>query len=313
MESVEPIETKHNQAVWGLASSSRNQLISGSLDGSVKIWAFKDEQLSQEADFPNSHSLGVTCTDISSSGEVALSTALDNKIVIYDMNTLRVARQIQVNAGAAFKACFSPDGTRIAACGRLGKVVLYSTETGELQDTIDTLSGQFLMSIKFAPCGGYFACGTNQGVIYTFDVVNLSVYRKFTVHHLPIRALAYSPDGYKLAAGCDDGRITIYDPTYQSVLGSLIGHSSWVTSMQIVREDIGDVLLSGSCDTSLRFWDLTNMSSIANLKVGGEVSNLPYQVWCAAQLKLPGRLSKVVAGLESGFLSLYDQPFFKSK
>jgi len=163
-----------------------------------------------------------------------------------------------------------------------------------------------------SPCGSFLACGTNLGLMFTLELKTMSVYRKFTVHHKPIRALAFSPTGTKLAVGGDDGRITVYDPIHQSVLGSLIGHSSWITTLRIVSEDLGDLMISGSCDTTIRFWDLSSMINLSTLKSAND-SSLPYQIWELAHFKQTGKLSKIIAGLELGQLKLLDQPLFKSK
>ncbi|KAF9132594.1 hypothetical protein BGW39_011772, partial [Mortierella sp. 14UC] len=64
---------------------------------------------------------------------------------------------------------------------------------------------------------------------------------------------AFSPDGALLAAGLKDGRISLYDASAWTKIGTLHGHTRRVTS--IAFSPTGTWLVSGSHDSDVRLWD----------------------------------------------------------
>ncbi|KAF9120780.1 WD_REPEATS_REGION domain-containing protein [Mortierella sp. 14UC] len=64
---------------------------------------------------------------------------------------------------------------------------------------------------------------------------------------------AFSSDGTLLAAGLEDGRISLYDALTWTKSVTLLGHSSRVTS--VAFSPTGTWLASGSHDSTIRLWD----------------------------------------------------------
>ncbi|CAE6519465.1 unnamed protein product [Rhizoctonia solani] len=69
-----------------------------------------------------------------------------------------------------------------------------------------------------------------------------------------VLSIAYSPDGTRVAVGCENGTISICDSRNGSVLaGPLTGHTSWVRC--VVFSPDGTRLLSSSSDRTIRMWN----------------------------------------------------------
>ncbi|KAF9900516.1 hypothetical protein EC991_007220, partial [Linnemannia zychae] len=64
---------------------------------------------------------------------------------------------------------------------------------------------------------------------------------------------AISTNGTLLAAGLKDGRISLYDTSTWTKIGTLLGHTRRVTSIAFSPADSG--LISGSYDNTVRLWD----------------------------------------------------------
>lgn len=69
-----------------------------------------------------------------------------------------------------------------------------------------------------------------------------------------VESLAWSPDGSRLAAGCKDNSVRVWDVRTRSSAGVLRGHADWVGAL--AWSPSGRYLASGSDDRTVRVWDI---------------------------------------------------------
>ncbi|KAB1265147.1 Notchless protein-like protein 1 [Camelus dromedarius] len=63
-------------------------------------------------------------------------------------------------------------------------------------------------------------------------VVPLSPSPAFLGHRHWVLSISWSPDGKKLASGCKNGQILLWDPSTGKQVGrTLAGHSKWITAL----------------------------------------------------------------------------------
>ena len=77
----------------------------------------------------------------------------------------------------------------------------------------------------------------------------------------PVRAVAFSPKGSRLAAAGDAGLIAIFDMHHGEQVGNLAGHDSWV--MSVDWSDTGEWLLSSSYDGRVKVWSVERNQCVA--------------------------------------------------
>ncbi|KDN36821.1 hypothetical protein RSAG8_10603, partial [Rhizoctonia solani AG-8 WAC10335] len=77
-----------------------------------------------------------------------------------------------------------------------------------------------------------------------------------------VLSIAHSPDGTRIAVGCENGTISIYDSREGSLLtGPLSGHTNWVRC--VVFSPDGTRILSSSSDCTIRLWNALDGNPIS--------------------------------------------------
>jgi WD40 repeat protein/serine/threonine protein kinase len=167
---------------------------------------------------------------------------------------------------------FSPDGQFLATGhheedkdGIVGKVVhIWEANTGR---KIRTLVGhdQPVQSVAFSPDGRLLASGAGKpadvagadGELKIWDVPTGRVL--FDLRgHITVFALAFSPDGRRLASAGQDHTIKLWDPATGKEVITLRGHADIVRTVAFSPN--GRQLVSASHDMTVRVWDATPLN-----------------------------------------------------
>jgi WD40 repeat protein len=165
-----------------------------------------------------------------------------------------------------------PDG-QLAACGRAGRLFLYSIPAGRLAaQPADPKAGAGLAhkdavhSAAFSPDGTLLATGGYREIkIWKKDLPE----KKGTLESAgEIKAAAVSPDGKRIAVAGADSAIRIFDVATGKRSAELKGHAEPVTALRFA----GPALLSGSADKSVRAWKLEDGSLVATIETPSPVA-----------------------------------------
>lgn len=110
--------------------------------------------------------------------------------------------------------------------------------------------------LAYGPGDSILALGGTDGWVHLLDPKALRVTRSWQASKEGLTALAFSPDGSRLAsgAGFSDTTIRLWDPVLGSALGVLEGHSSWIPTLAFSGD--GRLLASGGADQTVRIWDV---------------------------------------------------------
>jgi serine/threonine protein kinase/WD40 repeat protein len=177
--------------------------------------------------------------------------------------------------GIVRSAAYSPDSKYLATAGDDALIRLWAPTKYEL---FRTLHGhrRAVCALVFSPDGKTLASAAEDGTVRFWDPSNGVNWATLEAHTRPIRALVFCPDGNTLATGSDDWTEKLWQV-------DLPARRVATQPRVVVREHHGPVnaliflppertlLVSGSADGTVAFWDTSASQARSPLKLRGEV------------------------------------------
>ncbi|KAG8701958.1 hypothetical protein FRC09_005033 [Ceratobasidium sp. 395] len=234
-------------------SSDGRRVVSGSEDGTVRIW---DAETGDTVLGPlKGHSYRVNCVAFSPDCHWIASGSNDDTIHVRGTETGELKLDpLQGHSDDITSIAFSPDGHRLVSGSEDKTLRIWELETGQ---SVLELHGHRsrVWSVAFSPSGFWVASGSNDETLRIWDAqTGKSMHEPLCGHSGSVRSVAFSPDGHRIASGSEDSTIRIWDTrTGEMLLGPLQGHSDWIESVAFSLD--GHRIASGSDDKTLRIWD----------------------------------------------------------
>jgi Tol biopolymer transport system component len=154
---------------------------------------------------------------------------------------------------------WSADGTTLAVTVPTG-IWLYNAQVFTQPPRLLRVSNATVNGITASPTANLFATAHADGTVRIWDISTGGQRAVLRSHSQPVYAVAFSPDGTRLASGGgsvetgEDSAIRLWDVTSGSQTAELQGHSAPVTAL--VFSPDGTRLASASLDDSVRLWDV---------------------------------------------------------
>ena len=248
----------HTNHVTSVAFSPDSKiLISGSFDGTIKLWdvAIRRSITTRSTGSVFSLALSPDGTMIAV-GSYYLVSLWD---VATGENITPVAWQIP---DYVHSVVFSPDGAMIAIVSEVG-VTLWDISN----KNFDTLKGytRRVNSVKYSPDGTILALGTGGdyetaasflgGRIYLWKAPLWRNIATLEGHWAGALSVAFSPDGMILASGALDHTVRLWDVTTGANIATFEAHTEQVRSVAFSPD--GTILASGAGDGKILLWDVS--------------------------------------------------------
>ena len=237
----------------GAVNSRSDQWTTASAGGTVALWFGENSFI-----LLTGHGGPVTHVEFSQDGWTLLTASSDGTTRLWrarDPHLGLVANQRE----ATQRAEFSLRGDRLVTVTRNGTLRLF--------DTKDWLVRTFarvgaVNDIAFAPSGGFVTAGQDGNAKLFRPDGSL---QSTLAHGAPIRVVAISADGRRVASGGDDKRVLVFSPS-----GRLLHHFSQGGSVTSLTFSGPDTLLSGGSDGSLEVWDADSGRHVRSLDRHGD-------------------------------------------
>jgi WD40 repeat protein/Flp pilus assembly protein TadD len=179
------------------------------------------------------HTGSINSLAISPNGQGLVSGSSDQTVRMWEMSTGEELRSIRGYATDVSSVAISPDGQTLITGSDVIKI--YNLATGRLLDTIENRKQAFCIAIS--PDGQILVSGNNDGTINVWG----------------FKALGYAFE-----------RLTTGILHLTKGLQAFRGHRGSVLSVAISPD--GQILVSGSNDTTINVWKLTTAKAVSTLK-----------------------------------------------
>ena len=164
----------------------------------------------------------------------------------------------------AWALALSHDEKYMAYTTHDGRVGVWDVEGKErllVYSTHNRATSSFAMAVDLSQDGKYTAAGYQNGSVNVFNNDQSKLVYTLPGLAKPVRAVAFSPLGKRLAAGGDAGVISLYDMKHGEPVGNLTppgatasSPSVWVMSLDFSAS--GEYLLAGYMDGKVRVWNI---------------------------------------------------------
>ena len=208
----------HEKAVTSLDLCGDNFLISGSWDGTAKIWNLSTQSLLATL---GGHENTVSVCAMSSEGPVlniatgSAGIAQNNVISNYSIRIWTVNTETGDNKvvhkvsndhdGPIRDVCLTSDGM-LASCSNDGTVKLRSADTGEALTTLASMTGDAPMLLSLAAASSYLASSAEDGHVFVWTGETPQVIR----HASCVWSVTTVPSNGDLITCCQDGALRIF-------------------------------------------------------------------------------------------------------
>jgi WD40 repeat protein len=246
-----------------LASASNWRSLGYTEDGTVRIW---EVGLPAGTSVLRDHTSYIYPVAYSPDGQWIASGSWDNTVCVWDAVTGESCVKLE-HPGAVRALAFGPDGSwLVSTCDLDESLHIWNVATGRLENKFKGLDRVPIRAVAVSSDGARIAAGYAGGSTTIMEAATGE-----TVHSIRLaekncdkNALAYSPDGRRLAGtGEDQTRIDLWDTQTNHRSAQLTGHTGPVYSVAFSRD--GFLLASASADRSVRVWNVAAANCIAVL------------------------------------------------
>lgn len=199
---------EHGDEVYTVAfSPDGKKLVSGSRDGTARIWAVATGTLLTPA---LKHNGEVSSVAFSRDGKRVLTGSHDGTARIWDSITGAPITP-SLNVGAKLRATvFSPDNRIVATAADNGAVELWDSTTGQNIGKPGKHAGG-AWTVSFSPDGKTLASGGFDWTARLWDVAKAAPIGEPLKHDREVWCVAFRPDGKVLASGSGDATVRLWD------------------------------------------------------------------------------------------------------
>ncbi|OAK94516.1 putative WD-repeat protein [Phaeosphaeriaceae sp. SRC1lsM3a] len=271
----------HSSYVTSVAFSHDSaQLVSASLDSTVKIWDTVSGACLQTL---KDHSGNVHSVTFSHDSTQLASASFDRTVKIWDVSSGACLQTLKGHTSEVNSVAFSPDSTRLVSAAADKTIKIWSAGGNACLQTLEGHSSG-VNSVVFSPDSTQLASASSDRTVKIWDISSGACLQTLKGHSSEVNSVAFSPDSTRLVSAAADKTIKIWSAGGDAYLQTLEGHSSYVTS--VVFSHDSTQLVSASSDTTVKIWDIVSGACLQTLKGhNGSLTSVAFShnsIWLAS-------------------------------
>ena len=267
--------TGHSDVVNSIAVTPNGQkIVSGSWDGTVKIWGFESGNLLHTLKPYNvkrkyyngiqiySGGRPIRTVIITSDGQNLIKSGDSGIIEIINLLTEQKVHSFSTEESNILSIALSPNEQSLASGSLYSNIVkIWNPITGQL---LRSLQGhRALTSLAISPNSQTLVSGSADGTVQAWNLSNGELYFTNSTTAKGVWSVAINPKEQTFASGNEDGTINIWNLENGELILTLSGHKDQVWSVSISPD--GKTLASGSQDKTVKIWNLATGELIKTL------------------------------------------------
>jgi WD40 repeat protein len=226
--------------------------------GEVQLWDLPGRKLRQSVTLTADTLFGVS---LSPDASKIAAGCTDNTVRILDATTVKELHKIGNHENWVLGTLFGVDGKRIVSVGRDRAAKLTDAETGAFLENINLLRGE-LSAVARHPAKDVVVVGGEDRIPYVYLVDrpknmiiadDSTLIRKLERQEGAILALAWSPDGRRIAVAGAAPEVTLYDAESGSRVAAFEGHSAGIYTVAFSPDSRR--IATGGFDGQVRIYD----------------------------------------------------------
>jgi uncharacterized protein (TIGR02996 family) len=224
------------------------------------------------------HKQRVNALAVTPDSQFAVSASDDCTLRVWELNSGRCVRLLEPTDG---KAGGLPRRVKAIAATADGKFLVtaadYLMRVWSLAggDTVCKIDGPTeILSIAVTADGRFAVSGNADKTLRVWELATGVCARMIHGHAYPVQVVALSPDGRFVVSEANNIRsrpeereLCVHELATGRRVHTLVGHTSRVTALAVTAD--GRFLVSGSCDKTLRVWDLSAGTCVRTIVVQG--------------------------------------------
>ena len=263
-----------------------HRIISGSLDGLVKLW----DRCTKEFHRLFEHSSGVSCLAICNNSTYDIvAGCLDGNVSMWHGTTGEIIRSLDRFHGPIESIAFSKDGDTVAYSTNAYTLNRWFRNTSK---TVRFTKGKKTCEIRSSD--GKISPGSDENTVKIFHKNTPQKSFILEGHTDAVLAVDISVDNSKVLSGGRDARVILWDRKQGSVIRSMSGHRDSVNCVAISKNN--NFLVSGSSDCNAIIWN----SSTGHLQYHLEGHTSPL-----TSIDISNDCSTIVTGSDDKTVSLW--------